>query len=359
MKKDSIKIIVVVGARPNFVKIGPLFEEFRKHKKINPIIVHTGQHYDYEMSDLFFKSLNIPHPKYNLGIGSGLHGEQTAKILENLEKIFLQEKPDLVMVIGDVNSTLAGALAAAKLKISVCHVESGLRSFDKSMPEEINRVLTDHISDLHFCPTKFAVDNLKKEGIKKGVYNTGDVVLDIFLKEIKNLKDYSKILEDSNVKPKEYILLTIHRAANTENVDDLLKLINCIAETGEDIVFPCHPRTKAKLKERGFKESNNLKIIEPVGYSEILYLEKNAKKIVTDSGGLQKEAFWLKVPCITLRNNTEWVETVKDGWNVLVGSDRVKIAKAIKSFKPKKKQKKYFGNGKASRKITDIILKTF
>jgi UDP-N-acetylglucosamine 2-epimerase (non-hydrolysing) len=356
--KRRIKILCVVGARPNFIKIAPLFEEFKRYKTIKPILVHTGQHYDFEMSQVFFQELKIPKPDYNLEVGSGTHAWQTAKIMEKLEPVLLKENPNLVTVVGDVNSTLAGALAAAKLHIPVAHIEAGLRSYDKTMPEEINRVLTDHISTLLFCPTKTAIKNLKKEGIKKGVYNVGDITYDTFLKYIGIAQTKSQILKKLNLKPKSYFLLTFHRPSNVDNLGNLKNILEAIGESGEKVVFPIHPRTKKrlrKLKHLNICKLTNLQFIGPVGYIDMLCLEKNAKKIITDSGGVQKEAYWVKVPCITLRNTTEWVETVKNGWNILVATNEKKIMKAIRSFNPKRKQYKYFGNGKATKKIVKIL----
>jgi len=355
--KKRIKILCVVGTRPNFVKIAPLMEEFKKYKKIKSILVHTGQHYDFEMSQVFFRDLKIPRPDCNLGVGSGSHAWQTAKVMEKLEPVILKEKPDLVIVVGDVNSTLAGALAASKLHIPVAHIEAGARQFDRNMPEEINRVLTDHVSDFLFCPTKIAVENLKKEGIKRGVYNTGDIMYDAFLKGIKIAEKNSRILEKLNLKSKSYLLLTIHRPSNADNSENLKKILEAISESGEKIVFPIHPRTEKQLKKFKLKIENcKLKIISPVGYLDMLILEKNAKKILTDSGGVQKEAYWSKVPCITLMEGTGWPETVKAGWNILVGIDKEKIIEAIKKFNPKTKQYNYFGNGKSAKKIVKILI---
>jgi len=355
IKKNNKKILIVVGTRPNFVKIKPLLEEFKKRKNIKPVLVHTGQHYNFEMSDIFFKELGIRKPDYNLNARSGLHGKQTAKILTGLEKIYFKEKPDMVVVLGDVNSTLAGALAASKMGIPLCHIESGLRSYDKKMPEEINRVLTDHVSDFLFCPTENAVENLREEGIQKNVYNTGDLMYDIFLKNENNLKKHNEILQTLKITPQKYLLLTIHRASNTENPKVLENIIRAVAETRDIVIFPCHPRTEKVLGKTMLNGFRNIRIVKPVGYMEMLCLEKNAKKIITDSGGVQKEAYWFKVPCITLRDNAEWVETVKSGWNILVGGDRQKIVKAIKCFEPDGRQEAYYGSGKAAKKITDII----
>jgi UDP-N-acetylglucosamine 2-epimerase len=330
-----MKILTVVGARPQFIKLAPLSKTLREDG-INEIIVHTGQHYDENMNDLFFKELEIPESDYNLGIGSGNHGEQTGKMLIEIEKIMLKENPDLVIVYGDTNSTLAGALAASKLHIKLAHVEAGLRSFNKRMPEEINRVLTDHVSDILFCPTQTAVDNLKNEGITKGVYLVGDAMFDalVHFSKISDMK--SNILERLNIKPKEYYLATIHRAENTDNYERLKNILTAFSKMNKIVVFPIHPRTRKMINYYGLGdllENDNVKVIDPVGYLDMLKLEKSAKAILTDSGGIQKEAFWLKVPCITLRDETEWIETVNLGWNRLVGSNVEKILEAVRDLK--------------------------
>lgn len=354
--RKKIKILTIVGARPNFIKIRPLFQQFKKYKNINPILAHTGQHYDFDMSQIFFEQLEIPKPNYNLGIGSGSHSEQIAKTMLKIEKVILKEKPDIAIVVGDVNSTLAGALTAKKIGIPVAHIEAGLRSFDKEMPEEINRILTDHISDYLFCPTKNAVLNLKKEGITKGVYDTGDIMYDAFLKSARIARKRSKIFKNLKIKPRNYLLLTIHRPSNTDKLENLKKIMETIAQSGETIIFPCHPRTRKQLKKVKIK-FNNLKIIKPANYLDMINLEVNSKKIITDSGGIQKEAYWLKIPCITLRDNTEWIETVENKWNILVGNDELKIARALKNFNPISVPKKYFGNGETAKKILKILLK--
>jgi len=352
-KNKKSRWLIIVGARPNFVKVAPLIDEIKKHKGIKPILIHTGQHYDFKMSRVFFQELKIPKPDYNLGVGSGSHAWQTAKIMEKLEPVILKEKPDLVIVVGDVNSTLAGALTAVKLHIPVAHIEAGLRSFDMTMPEEINRLLTDHISDFLFCPTETAMKNLKKEGIAKGVYNVGDIMYDTFVNSKFKIQN-SKILGKLNLKPKSYLLLTLHRPSNVDNLENLKKILEAIQESGEKVIFPAHPRTKKQLNK--LNKLNQLILVAPQGHLDMLCLEKNAKKILTDSGGVQKEAYWLKVPCITLRDKTEWIETVKSGWNILVGCDKNKILWATKNFKPSKKQHKYFGEGKAAGKILKILI---
>ena len=349
-----MKIASIVGARPNFIKCAPLSRELRK--EFDEVIIHTGQHYDYEMDKVFFDELNIPEPDYHLGVGSGTQGYQTGEMIKRTEEILLKEEPDLVLVYGDTNTTLAGALAASKLHIKVGHIEAGLRSFDRRMPEEVNRVLTDHCSDLLFCPTETAVENLKKEGIKNGTHLTGDVMVDAFKENIKIAERKSRIFEALELKPKEYYLATAHRAENTDDFERLKNIVDAFCEI-EDLVFPCHPRTEKCLKEFGLWNElvKSVKVIKPVGYLDMLMLEKNAMKILTDSGGVQKEAYVFKVPCITLRNTTEWIETVEDGWNVLAGADKEMIVRGASGFEPKGKQRNVFGNGRASEKIRERI----
>src|SRR3989338_1525725 len=347
-----MKIVTIVGARPQFVKVSPVSKELRKRHK--EILVHTGQHYDYNMSKVFFEEMGLPKPDYNLGINSLEQTEQIGKMICEIGKILNIHKPQAVIVYGDTNSTLSGVIAANKSNIKIAHIEAGLRSFDKSMPEEINRIVTDHCSDLLFCPTKISVENLKNEGLVNGVFQTGDVMYDAILNLQKSMS--SKILSKLKIKPNEYILATIHRQSNTDSEENLKEILNAFKESDEKIVFPIHPRTKNSLKKFGLScEYPNVKVIDPLGYLEIVELEKNAKKIVTDSGGLQKEAFFLGVPCITLRENTEWVETIENGWNVLVGANREKIINAIRDFHPTKKRENYYGDGTAAKKICEII----
>ncbi|MCW6090318.1 non-hydrolyzing UDP-N-acetylglucosamine 2-epimerase [Clostridium sporogenes] len=348
-----MKILTVVGARPQFIKVAAVSNIIRKEHE--EILVHTGQHYDENMSKVFFEELQIPKPDYNLEIGSGNHGEQTGKMLVELEKIYLKEKPDLVLVYGDTNSTLAGALCASKLLIPVAHIEAGLRSFNMNMPEEQNRILTDHISRLLFVPTITAEKNLHTEGINRGVYNVGDVMFDAVLHFNKLAEQKESILDKISVKSGEYILTTIHRAENTNDINRLKNIIEALNKSRNKIVLPLHPRTKKYIENYNLQFSDNIKLIEPVGYLDMITLEMNSQKIVTDSGGVQKEAFFMKKPCITMRDETEWVETVQNGWNVIVGTDGDKILKSIVYFKPKMKQQNIFGNGKAGNKILDII----
>ncbi len=349
-----MKIVSIVGARPNFVKLAPVSKELRT--EFEEIIVHTGQHYDYEMNKVFFDEMGIPEPDYHLDVGSGNHGEQTGEMLKRTEGVLMKERPDLVLVYGDTNSTLAGALAASKLHIKIGHIEAGLRSFDKRMPEEINRVLTDHCSDFLFCPTETALKNLEKEGVKSKVYLTGDVMVDALKENIKIAEKRSMILDDLILKPKEYYLATVHRAKNTDDFSRLKSIVDAFCEI-ENLVFPYHPRTEKCLKDFGLwnKLTDHVKVIKPVGYLDMLILEKNAKKILTDSGGVQKEAYIFKVPCITLRKNTEWIETIEDGWNVLVSAEKEKIVRMANEFEPEGGKRNVFGSGEASKRIMKII----
>jgi UDP-N-acetylglucosamine 2-epimerase len=350
----KMKIASIIGARPNFIKCAPLSRELRK--EFDDVLIHSGQHYDYEMNKVFFDELKIAEPDYHLGVGSGSHGYQTGEILKRTEEVLLKEAPDLVLVFGDTNSTLAGALAASKLHIKIGHIEAGLRSFDRQMPEETNRILTDHCSDLLFCPTETAVNILGTEGIENGVHLTGDVMVDALQENIKIAEQKSNVLDRLSLKQGKYYLATIHRPKNTDAFEKLNSIVDAFCLI-EKIVFPCHPRTEKLLKQFGLwdKITKKVKVIKPVGYLDMLMLEKNAKKILTDSGGIQKEAYIFKVPCITLRENTEWVETVEDGWNVLVGADKDGIVTMANDFEPEGEQRDVFGSGDASERVRVII----
>jgi UDP-GlcNAc3NAcA epimerase len=350
-----MKIISIVGARPQFIKCAPVSRELRKEHE--EILVHTGQHYDPEMSDIFFDELQIPRPDYNLGVGSGSHGKQMGEILVRVEDVLLKEKPGLVIVYGDTNSTLAGALAAAKIHIPVAHVEAGLRSFDRTMPEEINRVVTDHVSDLLLCPTKTAVKNLAAEGVTKGVHLTGDVMVDALEYNKGVAAKKSLVLKRFGLSRKSYLVVTIHRPANTDSRVNIEAILSALGDSDIPVLFPLHPRTKNVLKEYGFLDHlpSNLIVIEPLGYLDMLQAMAGARKILTDSGGIQKEAYLLGVPCITLRENTEWVETVKDGWNMLVGGDKGMIMDAIRTFSPTKQRSMIFGKVGASGRIAALL----
>jgi UDP-N-acetylglucosamine 2-epimerase len=362
-----MKILSIVGARPQFIKLSSLSKELRK--KHQEIILHTGQHYDDELSKIFFSQLSIPEPDYNLGIGSAEHGEQTGRMLKGIEEVLFFERPDLVIVYGDTNSTLAGALAAVKQRIPVAHVEAGLRSFKKSMPEEINRVLTDHISSLLFCPTKTSVKNLKKEGIIEGVYLVGDVMYDSLRQHIKRAEKISGIMKKLNLSKKDFYLITIHRAENTDIKENLNKIVEILSQLDKKTVFPIHPRTKKCLSEFNLlselESKGHLVLIDPVSYLDMLVLEKNAKCILTDSGGVQKEALFLKTPCLTLREETEWVETLKNNWNNLVGLSVEKVLMILEGFKkpdfhPKKEKTELHMKGAKQRmaRIVSLFKKT-
>jgi UDP-GlcNAc3NAcA epimerase len=348
-----MKIVTVLGARPQFIKAAAVSRKLReKHREI---IVHTGQHYDENMSGVFFEELEIPMPEYNLNVGSGNHGFQTGNMLIRIEEILVKEKPDCLMVYGDTNSTIAGALAASKMLIPVAHIEAGLRSFNMAMPEEQNRILTDHISKFLFTPTETAVVNLKNEGIVNNVYNCGDVMYDAILHFGEVAKRKSNILNILGISHGEYILATIHRAENTNDIKRLKNIVEAFNSSGKTIVFPMHPRTKKYLSDYGLRLSDNVKIIDPVGYIDMVMLESSCSKIVTDSGGVQKEAFFLGKPCITLRDETEWVETVENGWNIIAGNDLQMIIDSMENFKPEMERQKFFGDGSACVKITEIL----
>ncbi len=349
-----MKILTIIGARPQFIKAAAVSHVLRQ--KNMEVMVHTGQHYDYLMSDVFFNELEIPKPDHNLQVGSAKHAGQTGEMLIRLEPIFEQEKPDFVLVYGDTNSTLAGALVASKLQIPVAHVEAGLRSFNREMPEEINRILTDHISELLFCPSQQGADNLKLEGITNGVHVVGDVMYDAILKYIALAEKKSDIVRSLNLEEGKYLLATVHRAANVDDPKRLFDILETLSMTGETVVFPSHPRTLKAIKSADFSLGKNIQLIEPVGYLDMLWLEKNARMILTDSGGVQKEAYWLGVPCVTLRNETEWVETAQAGWNIVAGVERSKILSAVRNFPVPVSRPALFGNGDASQQIVHHLV---
>ncbi|MBF0547095.1 MAG: UDP-N-acetylglucosamine 2-epimerase (non-hydrolyzing) [Candidatus Riflebacteria bacterium] len=373
-----MKILTIVGARPQFVKAAVVSRVIREHNANNfegssilEVIIHTGQHYDENMSGIFFDELDIPKPDFNLGVGSGSHGAQTGEMLTGIEKILLSEKPDSVLVYGDTNSTLAGALAASKLHIPIAHVEAGLRSFNREMPEEINRVLTDHISSWLFCPTATAVINLSNEGIKgaKKVFNSGDVMFDAALFYSQKALQKSNPVFKKNL-PSEYILATIHRPASTDDIVKLTSLLETLEESGRrffPVFWPIHPRTRniiendATLSKR-FLSGNNKFIFlsEPLGYLDMVLAEKNSRLILTDSGGVQKEAYFHEKPCITMRTETEWVELVEAGWNFVAGLEKESILnlleKVLNDSWIQKPHPSLYGNGKAGHEIIKILL---
>ena len=361
-----MKIATIVGARPQFIKAAPVSKALLAagHQEY---LIHTGQHYDQGMSQVFFDELGLPEPDVNLGVGSGMHGWQTGQMLMRIEETLIKEKPERVLVYGDTNSTLAGALAAVKLQIPLAHVEAGLRSFNREMPEEHNRVLTDHCADLLFCPTQTAVENLRYEGITQGACWVGDTMYDAVLQFAEMARQRSTILKGLELEPKQFLLATIHRPYNTDNPEILDGILRAFREHDETIIFPVHPRTRACIEKydlldphndlsQPISENNKLKLIGPVGYLDMLMLEQNARLILTDSGGMQKEAYFFGVPCLTLRPETEWVETVEAGWNVLVEADPMKIAKTIREHSwPTQTPPALFGDGDAASKICSYI----
>lgn len=349
------KIVTVVGARPQFIKVAPVSRVLRQ--SFHEVLVHTGQHYDHKMAGIFFEQLNIPRPDYDLGVGSANHGAQTGEMIIKIEEVLLKEEPDAVLVYGDTNSTLAAAIAASKLHIPIFHVEAGLRSFNRIMPEEINRVLTDHVSSLLFAPTELAIANLEKEGISNNVHNVGDVMYDAVIYNALIAKENHKI-EDFGV-TEEYVLATIHRAENTDDPERLKAIFIALNNLSKKVILPLHPRTEKKLKEQGIFElvanSSTIKVIEPAPYLEMLFLESHASAIVTDSGGVQKEAYFAKVPCFTVRDQTEWVETVNIGWNTLVHPIQDDLKELIDSYQEKPYVEGLYGDGKASEKIAEYV----
>ncbi len=376
------KIITIVGARPQIIKSSAISRAVQNvfASQMEEIIVHTGQHYDENMSKVFFEEMSIPTPHYNLQVGSGSHGEQTAKMLEGLEKIFLDEKPDGVIVYGDTNSTIAGALAAAKIHIPVIHIEAGLRSFNKAMPEELNRISCDHMSTLLFTPTETGISNLSNEGFKMthsekatidspNVYHCGDIMYDNSLHFSKVAQQFSSILASENLNGKEYVLMTVHRDSNTditENMEAIFSAVDSLSiEFGIIFVLPLHPRTKSKMKDQlsdelyeRIERSKLIKVIDPVGFMDIIELEKNARMLVTDSGGLQKESFFFEKPCVILREQTEWTEIVENGNAILTGADRSKIISAFTILYNKTDftYPSFYGDGKAAEFICGKIV---
>lgn len=354
-----MKVLTIVGARPQFIKAAVVSREFQRHRKLVEVIVHTGQHYDFNMSDVFFDELSIPKPHYNLGIGGGTHGENTGRMLEAIERTIIHERPDYVLVYGDTDSTLAGALAASKLHVPVAHIEAGLRSFNMKMPEEINRRLTDHLSSLLFAPTDVAVENLKNEGVQFPQINkVGDVMYDAALYYRSQAEIKSTLLAEENLKSKEYFLLTIHRQENADSADNLKSIFKAFERVSSEVVCPLHPRTKAKLKDFNIIVPKNVRLIQPVGYFDMICLEANAHGIFTDSGGVQKEAFFHGVPCVTLRTETEWTELVKEGWNELVIPSHLAtwVENNMASyFESDRKWRPIYGNGQAGIEIVDLL----
>ena len=349
-----MRVLSVVGARPQFVKAALLSAELER-RGIEEVLVHTGQHYDANMSDVFFAQLRIPQPAHNLGVGSGGHGAQTGEMLRRLEPVLEAEHPDWVLVYGDTNSTLAGALAASKLHLPVAHVEAGLRSFDRTMPEEINRIVADHVADLLLVPNAAAAQQLAREGVTEGVRVVGDLMVDLAMRVSAQIPPHPAVLEQFGVRPKEYAVATIHRASNTDDPRTFGRLLEGLRGVGMPVVFPVHPRTRAIAQEFGAGSGDNIIVCEPLPYMEMMALLARSSALFTDSGGLQKEAFVMRVPCVTLREQTEWLETLEDGWNVLAGSDPEKIVQASRRITPMHQGTPY-GDGHAAAKIAQALL---
>lgn len=355
----GMTVLIVVGARPQFVKAAAIFRALERRaagdadsSAIEIRLLHTGQHYDAALSQAFFGDLDLPSPDHELGVGSGPHGAQTGRMLEGVEAVIQRDRPDVVLVVGDTNSTLAGALASAKLGVPVAHVEAGLRSYRPSMPEEINRLLTDHLSALLFCPSDTAVSNLRREGIAEGVHQVGDVMFDVLSHHLPPFEERVRIARDVGVDHGEFALATIHRAENTDEPHRLASIVASlerVASLGIPVVFPAHPRTRQALADT--PPLRGVHLIPPVSYVQMLSLEASASLILTDSGGVQKEAYWLGVPCVTLRDETEWVETVDLGWNILAGCDPDAVATAAQRVQPDLPRPPVYGDGHSAERV--------
>jgi UDP-GlcNAc3NAcA epimerase len=348
-----LRILSVVGNRPQFIKSGPLSLALQ-NTGVDEVVLHTGQHYDRELSGVFFEELGLEPPAHRLEAGSGTHAEQTARMLPGIERALVEDEPDLLLVYGDTNSTLAGALAAAKLNVPIGHVEAGLRSFDRTMPEEVNRVVVDRLSAALFCPSDVAVANLASEGIREGVHEVGDVMYDANLRLAPIARERSRALADAGVEPEGYLVLTLHRAANTEP-EALGRIAAALARIEEPVVFPAHPRTAAALAAARISLDSSVRLRPPAGYLDFAALASQARLVLTDSGGVQKEAYWYGVPCVTLRTTTEWVETVQTGWNRLVGTDRDLIVQAVRDARAPTERPVLYGDGRAAERIADLL----
>ncbi len=349
-----MKMLSLVGARPEFIQAAPVSRALRRQHR--EILVHTGQHYDYQMSQTFFDELGIPTPDYNLGVGSGMPGKQTGEIMARLEEVALKEVPDLILLRGDTNSTLAGALVASKLHIPAAHIEAGERSFDRRMPEEVNRIVADALADLHLCVSEKGVRQLAAEGITQTAHFVGDVMLDAMLSNRPLAqRRASHILTRLQIHPRQYALVTVHRAANTDNPHRLAKIVEVLNQIHEPVVFPVHPRTRQALANLGATFASHVRLCEPVSYFEMMVLEENARLIATDSGGVQREAYFFSVPCLTLREETEWTETVAAGWNRLVGVEPARVLEAWQTVTIPPHHPPLFGDGTAAQKIVALL----
>jgi len=356
-----IKIVTIIGARPQFIKAAVVSRAVAlRSDEIQEVIVHTGQHFDSNMSDIFFEELDIPKPDYHLGVGGGTHGQNTGRMLEKIEEVLLKEKPNYVLVDGDTDSTLAGTLAAVKLHIPVAHVEAGLRSFNRKMPEEINRILTDHASEILFTPTLTAVNNLNNEGIDSNkIKQVGDVMYDAAIYYGKKVEQNDSLLKELKIESKKYALVTLHRAENVDDKERLSSIMQGLNHYKEQIILPLHPRTKKMMQNFNIGIPNTVKIIDPIGYLDMILLEKHASVIATDSGGVQKEAYFHKVPCITLRDQTEWIELVSQGANILTGanSDLLKQAfESVKNIEDSIFETPLYGNGDSGNQIVQALI---
>jgi UDP-GlcNAc3NAcA epimerase len=350
-------LLTIVGNRPQFIKCAVVSVLVRAH--FREVLLDTGQHYDHELAGIFFDQLDLPQPDISLGAGSGAHGEQTAQMLVGIENAIVDLKPAAVLVYGDTNSTLAGALAAAKLCVPVAHVEAGLRSYDRRMPEEINRVVADHLATILFCPTDTAVANLAREGIERGVHKVGDVMFDLAGRAL-TAELEARALGEIGVRAGEYVLATLHRAANVDSEQRLTALLGVLGRLDERVVFPVHPRTRASIARFGLEGllGPNVLVTAPVGYFASLALAKNARVVATDSGGMQKEAYFFGTPCVTMRDTSEWVETLESGWNVLVGADPEALAAALAAAAPGHTREPYYGEGDAGERIVAVLRAT-
>ncbi len=367
--KSQYKILTVVGARPQFIKAAPLSKAIAESENLTEVLVHTGQHYDYALSQQFFDELGLPTPQYNLEIGSGRHAQQMGQILIKLDAVIEIENPDMVVVFGDTNSTAAAAIVAAKNNIPLAHVEAGLREWDKRIPEEINKMLTDSVTDLYFCPTKTGVENLKKQGITEGVHLVGDIGIDLIINNLDKIEENKKTVFDRlnsftvhhspfTISEGNYFFMTCHRANNTDDVEQLKQILSIFDETQEPIIFPIHPRTKATIERHGlqhFLEKPHVLVIEPIGFWDTQVLIRHAKMVLTDSGGVVKEAYFHKVRCCILDNQIEWIEAVNEGWSKITGASHDKITEAIRNFHYPLESSHFLGKGTAALQIVQVI----
>ncbi len=369
MKQKKYKILTVVGARPQFIKAAPLSKAIAESENLEEVLVHTGQHYDYKLSQQFFDELGLPTPQYNLDVGSGRHALQMGQILIKLDAVLEKEKPDMVVVFGDTNSTAAAAITSAKNNIPLAHVEAGLREWNKRIPEEINKLLTDSVTDLYFCPTQTGVENLQKQGITEGVHLVGDIGIDLIAHNLERIEINKASLFDrlnksritnhqSPITEGGYFFMTCHRASNTDDIEKLKQILSIFDDIKEPIVFPIHPRTKATIKQYGLKhylEKPHVYVLEPIGFWDTQTLIRHAKMVLTDSGGVVKEAYFHRVRCCILDNQIEWIEAVNEGWSKITGANRLRIIEALKTFEIPAVFSRFLGDGMAAQQIVFII----